>query len=92
MLFVPRKEQVISAIKFVGEFDPIFDVINIRKIPSEFSTQVCPNCGVSLEHHVMYNENIICPNQYIIYDNDMITNVMSIENFEDIYKPLLEKE
>lgn len=92
MLFVPKKEQVISAIKFIGEFDPLFDAINVRKIPYEYNTQVCPNCGQSLERHVMYNENIICPDQYIIYDNNMIVNVMSIENFEEIYKPLLENE
>lgn len=86
MLYKPKKEQIVSAIEFNGEFNEELKELGISRVPNYM--KITCNCGEPDYKHGLYKNNVICPNQYIIHNNDEVVNVMSKKSFEEIYEPL----
>lgn len=93
MLYRPKRIQYISAFKFKGyngkEDDFFLEQLNISKIPQGFVGSC--QCGRPLKEHGFYNNQIVCPGVYVLYEGRQITGMMSPDNFEDIYEPLFEE-
>lgn len=90
MKYTERKPVTINAFKFTGEVtDEIRSLGIIEPNPFQLNTG-CPSCGKPLTNHGLFGIGSqfqpICPNQYIIVGNGGI-QLMSVENFESIYKP-----
>lgn len=98
MVYKPRKIPVIKAFKF-DKKDINSDEckkLNIEDA-SLYSLQGNCQCGRPLYEHGLVRGGLtgysfICPGHYIIYENNTISNTMSPENFEAIYKPYIDPE
>lgn len=93
MLYRPKRIQYISAFKFKNYKDNdqgFLEMLNIDRVPQGFFGRC--QCGKSMSEHGAYNNQLICPGTYVIYEGRQITGVMSASNFEDIYAPLFEEE
>jgi len=94
MIYIAKKRQMLTACKFTGEITEELTELGITPVNNTMVSpaQVCNNCGEPISKHAMINNNIICPNQYIIYSCGNITNIMSAESFEELYKPIIDEE
>ena len=87
MLYTPRKSNYISAFR-PSEEAPL----GIVCTPCTYAVNsICNTCGESFGKHFIINDNIICPNVYVIHEGGTIINVMTAESFEAIYKPVGEE-
>lgn len=91
MKYVERKPVSINAFKFTGEVTEELRSLGIIE-PNPFQVNTgCPSCKQSLKNHGLFGIGNqftpICPNQYVIVGNGGI-QLMSVENFENIYRPL----
>lgn len=95
MRYIPRKNQSIEAYKFTGKITEELKELGLKEM-SKNRVFSC-NCGQPVDKHAyiannmksMFSfEQIICPNSYVIFENNQIVNIMSDKNFEEIYKPL----
>lgn len=94
MLYKERKPNLISAFQFISlqEMPEQWkDVI----IPATMSDAIisgtvsadatCDRCGRSFKEHGIAGGVLICPNSYIIYTGETITNVCNARAFEEVY-------
>lgn len=85
MTYVPIRPILIHAIKFTNFLTPELSDLGFQYIPSNVQFQC--NCGHSQNEHIFLNgKGAVCPYNYIIHNNTEITGVMSIDNFETMYK------
>lgn len=85
MIYVPKKPQLIHAFKFTTVNEESIKH-NIKNVPSNIQGNC--QCGYPIYMHGYYNNRLVCPNMYIMYEGNTVVNVMSPENFESIYRPL----
>lgn len=88
MIYIPRHPQFINAFRFDGYNESLDEAnkVGITEIPR--GTYFQCGCGNPPYMHGFGNGKYICPNTYVMYEGHTITNVMSIDNFESLYKPL----
>lgn len=101
MFYKPRKIPVIRAFKFDKKDINSEEYRNLKiEDPSTLGAHLQGNCQCGrplYEHGIikgvgLSGYSLICPGYYIIYEKSTITNVMSPENFEAIYKPYIDPE
>lgn len=92
MIYKERKIKYISAFKIPGEIPSCIEYIKPEKIEGVDLEALpkCDQCGKSIKEHLIINNGstIICPDSYVIYEGSTIINVMSSENFEQLYEAL----
>lgn len=93
MIYKERKPRYISAFKVPGEIPSCIECLKIGDLEKGMnlnSLPECSQCGRSIKDHLVINNGntIICPDSYVIYEGSTIINVMSSENFDQIYEAL----
>lgn len=87
MTYVSRKPIFMHAIKYENILTPELQQKGFMPIPPNIMFQC--QCGRPQNEHIFINgKGAVCPHNYIMYDGSEITGVMSIENFESMYKPI----
>lgn len=91
MKYIEKNPVIINAYKFTGEVTEELKRLGVTEVSSFQVEMECTSCNQSSKNHGLFRvgnrATYICPNQYIIV-NDGGIQLMSVENFENIYKPL----
>lgn len=87
MTYVPRKPIFMHAVKYTNILTPELQQLGFMPIPQNIMFQC--QCGRPQNEHIFINgKGAVCPYNYIMYDGSEITGVMTIDNFESMYKPI----
>lgn len=94
MLYKERKPNLISAFQFTSPQE-IPEQWRDTIVPATMSDAIvsgavsadaaCDRCGRSFKEHGITSNVLICPNSYIIYTGETITNVCNARAFEEAY-------
>lgn len=89
MLYVPRKPMFVSAIQFNSWNDVQkgkYTSLGLKQVPA--GTQGMCDCGRPITDHALFNNQLVCPGLYLLYEGNIITSVMRPADFTATYKPL----
>lgn len=88
MKYTPKVPPIIEA-DFFKDINHIPNTsLDIRRVPVSIQG-VCNLCNRPLNLHGFIEQNILCPNTYIVNNKKSLTvSFMDKEIFESIYKPL----
>lgn len=87
MIYRERKSRYISAFKIPYELPININCVQVSESVPNFDS-VCEYCNKKLKEHYIIDLNLICPGTYVICEGESVVNVMSSENFEQLYEPL----
>lgn len=82
-----KRNPIVNAIKFNGYQSEETKDIGLQPLPAHMQIQC--KCGYKSENHLMFKDHLICPNNYVIFEGNEVTGVMSIKQFESIYGALI---
>ena len=87
-LYTNRPQQFIKAIKYTDVFTDEIRDMNFRELPK--AEGVCEVCGQPLNKHLYHGSlnALVCPNNYIIFREYGLFQIMSERNFEALYIPI----
>lgn len=89
MLYVPRKSIFVNAIQF-NSWDSVYKgkytSLGLKQVPA--GTQGRCDCGRPLTDHALFNNQLVCPGLYLLYEGNIVTSVMRPADFESTYKSL----
>lgn len=57
-------------------------------LPLPAGLQLQCKCGYKSQNHLTFNKHLICPNNYVIFEGNEVTGVISIQQFESMYEPI----
>lgn len=92
--YIPKVTKKIQAFLFDGSSESIPDELNYYKNSSGQIIMVqgsssCPKCGrPKYLHSIALPNDLICPNTYVVVENDRIINLIDKESFESVYKKI----
>lgn len=92
--YTPKVIKKIQAFLFDGSSDSIPDELNYYKNSSgqmmmAQGSDSCSKCGrPRYLHSIVLPNNQVCPNTYVVVENDRVINLIDKESFESIYKKI----
>ncbi len=92
MLYRPKNLKYISAFKFKSYKDSDSYILEMLGIQSPPNISGLCQCGRPVSDHGFFNNQLLCPNTYVQYEGNRVTNIMSSENFESLYEPLYSED
>lgn len=92
MLYRPKNLKYISAFKFKSYKDSDSYILEMLGIQSPPKISGFCQCGRPVSEHGFFNSQLLCPNVYVQYEGNKVTNIMSSDNFESLYEPLYSED
>ena len=92
--YIPKVTKKVQAFLFDGSSESIPDELNYYKNSSGQMIMVqgsdnCSKCGRPGHlHSLVLPNNPVCPNTYVVVEDDKIINLIDKESFESIYKKI----